>query len=326
MEKNLTLSQLKEECKTRSLSVPAKATKSEVLSLLGYSVAQSSLDCVKPTIKWVGGKSQLLGKILPRFPKQIASYYEPFLGGGSVLLGLLSFVKEGHIQCERYYASDTNAILIQYYNHLRDCPNELADCIEGLFENFNGLPGDDSKENRLEYYLSIRKLLNEKKSSPIEQSAYFHFLNKTCYRGLYRVNSKGCYNTPYEKSKNRQTLRLDREHLLEVSNLIQPVEFTVQSFTAISPQQGDFVYLDPPYVQVAKNSFDDYSSGGFEIHDQLFRQLHGFKANRIEFLMSNSDTEKVVEEFQGYNIDRIECKRRIHSSNPSSMETELLIS
>jgi DNA adenine methylase len=320
MSKNQTLAELKAECKKRSIALPSRATKSDILTLLGYSVAQPSVDCLKPTIKWVGGKSQLLGKILSRFPSQISSYYEPFLGGGSVLLGLLSSVKAGRIQCERFYASDTNSTLIQYYNHLKDSPVQLADAIDQLFETFS------LQEKKPDYYNLIRKEFNEKAGSAIEQSARFHFLNKTCYRGLYRVNSKGGFNTPYEKSKSTQNLRLDRDHLLAVSELIQPVEFTVQSFRAINPQPGDFVYLDPPYVAVAKDSFDSYSSGGFEFHDQLFEQVHQFKEKGIGFLMSNSNTEKVTDAFQGYTIEQVECKRRIHSSNPSSMETEVLVS
>lgn len=321
-----TLVTLKEECKKRSILFPNRVKKSELLTLLGFSVSQSSSDCIKPTIKWVGGKSQLLGKILPKFPSQISSYYEPFLGGGSVLLGLLSFVKLGKIQCEHFSVSDINPVLIQYYNHLKDSPDRLADTIEELFETFNDLSKEDEK-SRLAYYHRIRSLFNQKHQS-VEQSAYFHFLNKTCYRGLYRENSKGNFNTPYEKSKNAQILRLDRDHLLEVSELIQPVEFVVQSFTNVFSivKQGDFVYLDPPYVQIDKSSFDNYSAGGFDVHSELFRQIHQLKNQNISFLMSNSNTEQVNQEFIGYQIERIECRRRIHSSNPSSMETEVLIS
>lgn len=335
MAKNLSVLQLKEECTKRNLSFSSKAKKADLIALLDSTNLFHSETYTKPTIKWVGGKSQLLDHILPKFPRVIHSYYEPFLGGGSVLLGMLSYVEQGKIECKEFYASDTNATLVNYYNHIKSSPEILSDKIDELFEQFNSCSDEDSDScgTKLNYYNMIRSLFNKQKhtkdEADISQSAYFHFLNKTCYRGLYRENSKGLYNTPFEKSKNNLQMNLDRDHLLSVSRLIQPVHFSVSSFLDVFSKlkNGDFIYLDPPYVPMDKNSFVDYSGGGFDYHKELFDHIHQLKQKGILFMMSNSSAQTVLDEFQNghYSVLQIECKRRINSKNPSSMETEVII-
>ncbi len=279
----------------------------------------------KPILKWVGGKTQILDQVLELIPDEMRNYHEPFVGGGSVLLGVLSQKK-----AEKMYASDLNANLIYMYKNIQSEPEELISELRQLSEEYHAITGtivnrkattfEEAQSSQESYYYWIRNRFNtiEDKASPLA-SAMLIFLNKTCFRGIYREGPNG-FNVPFGNYKNPTIL--DEPHIREVSILIKPVVFTHQSFQQAfeSIQPDDFVYIDPPYVPETATSFVSYTKDGFNDHEclfELFKQTKG--------LMSNSDVPLVRQSFVDYKIKTISCRRAIHSKKPDSRTNELLI-
>jgi DNA adenine methylase len=276
----------------------------------------------KPILKWVGGKTQIIDKILPLFPTEINNYHEPFLGGGSILFALLTYVHNNIIKINgNIYAYDINEPLIYVYKNIQSHHIELYNTLQSIITEFN----QSSKED---YYYSIRNKYNhlsiEDKNS-ILGSALFIFLNKTCFRGLFRTSSNG-FNVPFGHYKNPEII--NKNHLQIIHNLIQNVIFDTKDFTQSLSlvQNNDFIYLDPPYVPEKSTSFVNYTKDGFNIqhHTLLFNLINDL---HIKFILSNSDVDFVRESFinDKYNITSIICKRSIHSKNPNSKTKELII-
>lgn len=263
--------------------------------------SSKKIPAMKPFLKWVGGKTQILEEVMKQFPETIQDYYEPFLGGGSILLEVL----ERKIVKGNIYASDLNGHLIDLYVAVQTD-------VEGLIASVKKLMEVPSTE---EYYYQIRDSFNQTPSS-----AKFLYLNKTCFRGVYREGPRG-FNVPYGHYKNPGIL--DEDHLRAVSALIQPVVFSVTSFEDVLSQakEGDFVYLDPPYVPLNATSFVGYKAGGFSKHAELFELCKTLP----NFLLSNADVPLVREAFQGYEIKTISARRAIHSKKPESRTNEVLI-
>ena len=293
----------------------------------------------KPIIKWVGGKTQIIDKIIDNFPTNINNYHELFLGGGSVLLALLSMQKNGKIKISSSInAYDINPILINMFINIRDNPKEIYKYIKKLLYHFNKITINNvnnvnerkikhtnkitSKEN---FYYWLRYKFNKlkKKELSIRLSAIFIFLNKTCFRGVYREGPNG-FNVPYGNYNTPEVI--NKRHLMEISKLIQNVNFYnmgfEQSFAKI--HSNDFIYLDPPYAPINNTSFVDYVADGFNIdkHNKLFELI---KNKNCKFMMSNADVELVKETFKDYKIITILCKRSINSKNPESKVNEVLI-
>lgn len=279
----------------------------------------------KPFLKWVGGKTQILDQVLEQFPKDMEQYHEPFLGGGSVLLGLLSRKAKGDIRVGTVFASDVNVGLISLYQNVQTRVEELLTVAQGLFAELDACTGltvnrkemtpDPSKET---YYFSIRRRFNAVDRTTVEASAMFLFLNKTCFRGVYREGPNG-FNVPYG---NYKTVLLDADHLCRVSRLIQGVVFTAEPFQSAFQKVTGFVYVDPPYAPINSTSFVGYQASGFHLEDhQSLFQL----CKQKRFLMSNADVELVREAFLGYPMTVISCRRAIHSKNPETRTNELLI-
>jgi DNA adenine methylase len=296
----------------------------------------------KPVLKWVGGKTQILDDILSLFPKEINNYHEPFLGGGSILLGLLSYVKSGKIRVTgNIYASDLNLNLISLYKNIQSFPSELIREVKKLTEEYNMIKGaevnrkasniQEAQTSQESYYYWIRsrfnKLLNEERTLPIA-SAMLLFINKTCFRGVYREGPNG-FNVPFGNYINPSIL--NEEHIMEVSQLIKDVIFTTNSFTdsLTSITEGDFIYLDPPYAPESDTSFVSYTSCGFNLdnHKELFNICNTITDKGIKLLMSNADVKIIKETFQPptYKIKIINCRRAIHSKKPQSKANEVLI-
>jgi len=280
---------------------------------------------MKPFLKWVGGKTQILDQVVESFPTEIVNYHEPFLGGGSVLLALLAKVSSGKIKLTgKVYCSDINTKLINVYKVVQQSPREFIDEIERLSSNFN-----ESGDNREEFYYLVRNQFNEVDKDSIKMAAMFVFLNKTCFRGMYRENSKGAFNVPYGNYKTPKII--EPTHIIEVSKMITPVIFTAESFESslTRPVIGDFVYLDPPYAPETIDSFVAYNSVGFghEQHLLLFETVKGFEPRGVQFVMSNSNTQMVTIAFgvNEYHLKTILCKRSINSKNPGALTVELLI-
>jgi DNA adenine methylase len=276
----------------------------------------------KPFLKWVGGKTQILDDVFALFPTDIFNYHEPFLGGGSVLLRLLSDIQEGHRTLYGdIYASDVNPILIALYKHVQ---TDVEGLIKELKEIENSFKENESTQEV--YYYTIRDEFNHlSDKTTVKAAALMLFLNKTCFRGVYREGPHG-FNVPFGHYKNPTVT--DADNLREVSQLIQPVIFTCQTFhqafAKVEPE--DFVYCDPPYAPETDTSFDSYVSGGFpkEYHDALFAFL---KTKKVKFVMSNAHVPMVIQAFPSseFKIQVINAKRAIHSKDPGKITQEVLI-
>lgn len=288
----------------------------------------------KPLLKWVGGKTQIIEKLLSEFPLEMNNYREIFLGGGSVLLALLSHVKNGNIKINgNVYAYDLNEALIYVYKHIQSSPNELYEILQNIIIEFHNCDEGEINRNpqtleeakiaRENYYYWSRKKYNEIDKKSIEGSAMFIFLNKTCFRGVFRVGPNG-FNVPYGHNKNPKII--DKEHLDEIHQLVQGVVFECCSFedSLKMAEPNDFVYLDPPYAPETTTSFVGYTPNGFNIedHNKLFQLIH---LTKCKIMLSNADVTLVRENFREYNTISILCKRSINSKNPESKAKEVII-
>ena len=294
---------------------------------------------VKPIMKWVGGKTQILSEILQRFPRTCRNYYEPFLGGGSVLLGVLGAIRSGELQVHgTLYASDINPSIIGLYQTIQRDPDALLAELRILMAEFSQCNGthvnraptthEEAMTSRESYYYWTRSLFNQLSTQDKQGSrgaALFLFLNKTCFRGVYREGPRG-FNVPYGHNKNPGIA--DETHVRTVSEWIQPVVFRVASFADVLPaaQSDDMVYLDPPYVPENATSFVAYTAGGFTHHQALFDHCHALTARGVSWLMSNADVPLVRAAFPPpYSTSVLVCRRAIHSKRPDSTANEVLI-
>ena len=271
---------------------------------------------MKPPIKWAGGKTQILSKIL--FPKTVNDYHEPFLGGGSVLLHFLESVENGDVELQgKVFAYDINPSIIGMYNSIKSKPKEFISKTQKIVM--------DSKNsgNEKQFYYETRTLFNGMKDKQsIEAVSLFIFLNKTCFRGLYREGPNG-FNVPYGHYKNPEVI--NEESIYKLSDLIQAVTFKVSSWEeTLSPnfKKNDFVYLDPPYVPITQTSFVNYTCSGFSEHGSFFGLVFNIEGR---FTLSNSDTPLVREYFSPLTIETVNCKRSINSKNPESVVNEVIV-
>ena len=305
-------------------------------------VPTKKIHIIKPFLKWVGGKTQIIDKLIAGFPVEINNYREAFLGGGSVLFALLSYVKSGTIKIHGgIYAYDLNEPLIYIYKNIQTHHNELYDILQTIIADFNECGNgeinrtpaniEEAKIAKENYYYWTRSeynklCLSDKKG--ILGSAMFIFLNKTCFRGVFRVGPKG-FNVPYGHYNNPEII--NKEHLEEIHNLIQNVVFECchfnTSLTIVEP--NDFVYLDPPYAPETDTSFVGYTANGFDIanHNNLFKLIHILTDTHKKIMLSNADVSLVRENFtnEKYSILSILCKRSINSKNPDAKAKEVII-
>ena len=255
---------------------------------------------VAPILKWVGGKRQLLETFKPLFLKKFTSYCEPFLGGGAVFF---------HLQPKTAFVNDINEDLILVYKIIRD---NVEDLIIEL----------SKYQNNAEFFYKIRDLDRNKEKysilSEIERAARIIFLNKTCYNGLYRVNNSGEFNTPFGNYKNPNII--NAPVLRAVSKYLNDAEITLTSLDYAeilsNIPKNTFVYLDPPYDPISTTSnFTGYSKGGFTREDQIrLRECcDNLDGKGIKFMLSNSATDFILEQYSKYNIKIIQAKRFINS-------------
>jgi len=209
----------------------------------------------KPFLKWAGGKKSLLPELLQAAPAQIETYYEPFVGGGALFFALQS---EGRFR--RAVLSDSNRELINAYVQVRDNVEGLIRALSVHQRKYR------EAEDRAEYYYTIR---SKKLTCSLGGAANLIFLNKTCYNGLYRVNSKGGFNVPHGRYANPTIC--DEANLRAASEALQGVELTVADFAEApgSAGMGDFVYFDPPYVPLSETAyFTSYTAKEFGMVEQ----------------------------------------------------------
>lgn len=255
---------------------------------------------VAPIVKWVGGKRQLLQDLTPLFPKEITAYCEPFLGGGAVLFKL---------QPEVAYINDINSDLMEVYEVIRDNVEEL---IEALSEH----------PNEKEHFYQVRDWDRNKEQyrqlSKVQKAARIIYLNKTCYNGLFRVNNSGEFNTPFGNYKKPNIV--NAPVLSAVSQYFRQAQISFSSTDYSKVLAGipsdTFVYLDPPYdpVSVTAN-FTGYAKGGFDRDEQIrLRECCDDLDRRgIKFMLSNSATEFIRDQYKDYQITTVKAKRAINS-------------
>lgn len=293
----------------------------------------------KPFLKWVGGKTQIIEHILNVFPKELNNYHEIFLGGGSVLLAILSLQKQNKILIKGdIYAYDLNNTLINVYKNIQNNKDELFKYIEYYINEYDNIKDtsiirkpsniEEAKTSKESYYYWIRNYFNSINKNTAECSALFIIINKLCFRGLYREGPNG-FNVPYGHYKNTPNM-ITKEELYYISDLIKDVKFIHSDFTESikNVKKGDYVYLDPPYALENKTSFVGYTTDGFnlECHNKLFDLITKFNTNDIKFSMSNSKVDLVMNYFTDYKIIEIEARRAINSKNPESKTIEVIIS
>ncbi len=278
---------------------------------------------VKPFIKWAGGKGQLLPEIRKVYPpelgKSIRKYAEPFIGGGAVLFDIVS-----RYDLDEIYISDINKELINAYRTIRDKSDELLDALDKL--QGKHLSYDDCE--RKTFFYKNRDRYNELKISydgslNVELASLFIYLNKTCFNGLYRVNSKGLYNTPSGRYKN--PLICDKENIINVSECLQKVNIVCGDYKESIDfiDENTFVYFDPPYRPLtATASFTAYTEGLFNDDNQreLAQYVKTLSDKGAKVAISNSDPknsndndEFFDELYCEHNISRISANRAINS-------------
>lgn len=282
----------------------------------------------KPFLKWVGGKTQIIDKIISNIPKEINNYHEIFLGGGSVLLAVLSLQKNKNISIKnKIYAYDINESLINLYKDVQNNYEELHKHLQKYYNDYSNV--ENKKEcTREKYYYIMRKIFNSMENKKIEKSALFIFLNKTCFRGMYREGPNG-FNIPYGHYKTIPKI-ISLTELKNISELINNVIFIHSSFEVSLKNviENDFVYLDPPYAPENEKSFVGYTKNGFNLshHILLFEEILKIDKNDNKFLLSNSNVDLVTKFFKDYNCENIIARRAINSKNPGSTAKEVLIS
>ena len=275
----------------------------------------------RPFVKWAGGKGQLLEQLDALLPNDFALkedivYVEPFVGGGAMLFHVLA----KYPNIKRAVVNDANFELIATYNAIKTNPEELIRRLSKLQEEFGKCA---TSELRQDMYLKLRDKFNARKCDELEISSLFIFLNKTCFNGLYRVNSKGEFNVPFGKAKNPTIC--DADNIRALNKVLQKVTILNGDFEGVmkSVKGKAFFYFDPPYRPLTQSAaFTAYAKGGFNDDEQ--RRLAQFcrKLDRAghQWMLSNSDPHNVdpdddffEELYQGFDIRRVVASRAINS-------------
>ncbi|MCI7268597.1 DpnII family type II restriction endonuclease [Sarcina ventriculi] len=281
---------------------------------------------MKPFLKWAGGKTQLLDTITNELPQDIGNidtYIEPFVGAGAVFLDFLSSNR-----FKKYIINDINTKLINVYKVIRDDIDLLIESLNNIKEKY--LSFEELSEDREKMYYEIRDKFNSNDIGRIELASYFIFINKTCFNGLYRENSKGNYNVPIGKYKNPTIF--DEEQLKEISRLLNKrnnngeliVTILNLKYTELEEyiNKSTFVYFDPPYRPVTVGGFSTYNKGGF--NDESQQELADFYTSvsrtGAKLMLSNSDPRILDENddffekmYGNFYIQRVYANRFINS-------------
>jgi DNA adenine methylase len=269
----------------------------------------SDIVAPRPFLKWAGGKRRLIPQYECYIPQNFGTYYEPFLGGGAMFF---------YLSAKPAVLTDINEELINTYCSVRDDVDGLIQLLSNHQENHQRSPQ--------QYYYQIRS------SQPrynLARAARFIYLNKTCFNGLYRVNSQGKFNVPIGRYKNPKIC--DRELLRSVSDILQQTIIEVKPFTAVldPAKADDFVYFDPPYHPISTTSnFTAYSRHSFNQDSQIqlrdtFQQL---AEKKVKVMLSNSDCALIRDIYREFKIHKISAARSINSHGKKRGKiSELLI-
>lgn len=264
----------------------------------------------KPVVKWVGGKTQLLEKLMLKIPSDYGTYYEPFVGGGALFFSIDS--KRPSV------LNDRNGQLINLYIQIRDNKELLIDSLNLL--------QDLHKKNPEELYYKIREEYNKMllaNTYSLDSAAYFLYLNKAGFNGLYRTNRNGLFNVPFNKKKEVSLYSV--ENIEAVSNALQDVSLLSGDFeTACKPcKKGDFIFFDSPYY----NTFDTYQSGGFteDDHKRLFSLFQNLSDKGVYCMLTNSNEDFVKDLYKDYAIEIVDVKRMVNCDASKRTGQEIIV-
>ena len=254
-----------------------------------------------PVLKWAGGKRQLMEEICQRLPAEIATYYEPFVGGAALFFALAA---ERERRFERAVLADQNSDLINVYRALKDDADKVIEL----------LSASPYAENSEKTYYAVRA---SKPRKLAERAARIIYLNKTGYNGLYRVNSRGEFNVPFGRYAKPNIC--DAPRLLAAAEALQGVELLVADFEDVCAhaRKNDAVYLDPPYLPVSRTAnFAAYHSErfGVEEHQRLAKVFGSLAKRGVWALLSNSDTQDTRAIFGGFKVETVSAARAINSN------------
>ncbi len=288
----------------------------------------------KPFVKWVGGKTQLIGEIQAVLPADLSTrtnltYIEPFVGGGAVLFWML----KNYANIKKAVINDINPELTNAYQTIKQTPSQLIELLSDIQENYLKL----SEELRKEYFLSQREKYNFQNLEKVERAAIFIFLNRTCFNGLYRVNKKGQFNVPFGRYSNPKIC--DIQTILANSEALQKVEIITGDFTQTLNRATDntFFYFDPPYKPISStSSFTTYTKEDFDDNDQIRLGQFCTQINALghQFILSNSDPKNYNNEnnffdelYSEFQIQRVTASRMINSKATARGKiSEILVS
>lgn len=260
---------------------------------------------MKPLLKWAGGKRHIVKTLERYLPRDWSkgTYYEPFVGGAALYL---------HLKPTRALVADLNPWLVRFYQDVRNKPKELVVGIREIADAFDS----KSLATKKDFYLGLRTKFNEAAVS-LESSVLLFALNKLCFNGLYRENSKGKFNVPFGQkvrfpSVSEGEFSMASEIFSGASIMLSDFEESVSD-----AGKGDFVYFDPPYVPLsATASFTSYSSEGFGVDSQkrLASTMFQLKKKGVRAMTSNSFTEQTTEIFRGLRQEVISAPRMVSAS------------
>ena len=254
---------------------------------------------IRPLLKWAGGKTQLLGNILPKIPKKYGRFIEPFFGGGAVFFA---------VQPKNGIIADSNPELVNLYR-------SVATDVNGVITQLR------SYENTEEVFYTIRSL-DRTKLSNIEAAARTIFLNRTCFNGLYRVNKSGQFNVPFGRYKNPKII--DEDALRDASLLLSRTTIICGDYKTVlkeNAQTGDFIFLDPPYLPVSEYAdFKRYTKEQFyeEDHVELAAEVKRLHELGCHVVLTNSNHPLVHEQYRKFAVEvvqtkgHISCNRKAH--------------
>lgn len=272
----------------------------------------------RPFLKWVGGKGALLETLAGMLPAEFGTYMEPFLGGGAMFYSLAA---AGKLKAaKRVVLSDVNEELIWSYKMVRD---RVEDVVKRLDEHDQAwTAGGD------EYYYSVREQMPRSLTEE-QRAARMIFLNKTGYNGLYRVNDKGRFNVPPGKFKNRPTV-CDRDNLRACSEALRGTMLDVVTYQAVltHAEEGDFVYMDPPYLPVSKtSSFTAYTAGEFSLldHKKLAETYSRLTDRGVKVMLSNSSHPKVKALYSKFEVRTVTAPRSINTHYEKRGDVEEIV-
>ncbi len=258
---------------------------------------------LRPFLKWAGGKRQVIEELVCRLPAKFNNFYEPFVGAGALFLAL---------ERNKAVIGDVNSDLIDSYKTIKSNPLELLSELDIMNEKH--------MQEGKEYYLHVRSLDRNSKwqnESSLKKAARLMYLNKYCFNGLYRVNSKNQFNVPFNGKKLVNLY--SRENIISLSKYLSEnkVEILCEDFEVIckNAKKGDLIYFDPPYDVLKKDTFDSYNEKGFGVagQERLFKLYKELDLRGCYVMLSNHNTPLIKELYKEYVIDIINARRNINS-------------